>query len=99
MLNQVILVGRIVRDPEMKLPADNRDTVIVLAIPNSYKNSNGEYDTNFIKCVLYNGIAKNVIEYCHKGDLVGVRGRIVATNEENMMIVANRITFLTQSSK
>ena len=58
---------------------------LTLAVPRSYKNSEGEYETDFIPCVLWQGIAENVVNYCKKGDLVGVKGRVQAreyTTEE-----------------
>ena len=77
MLNQTVLVGRLVRDPELyETESGNKVTNITLAVPRSYKNSNGEYDTDFINCVLWKGIAESASEYCHKGDLLGVKGRI-----------------------
>lgn len=61
MLNQVILVGRLVFDPELKTLDDGRKvTTITLAIQRSYKNSeSGEYDTDFIRCTLWTGIGKH----------------------------------------
>ena len=72
MLNQTVIVGRIVRDPELReTESGHKVSNITLAVPRSFKNSNGEYDTDFISCVLWQGIAENTAEYCHKGDLVG----------------------------
>ena len=72
MLNQAVLVGRIVYDPELR-ETDNGNKVanVTLAVPRSFKNSDGEYDTDFISCVLWKGVAENTVEYCKKGDLVG----------------------------
>ena len=54
MLNQTVLVGRLVRDPELyETESGNKVTNITLAVPRSYKNSNGEYDTDYINCVLW----------------------------------------------
>ena len=48
MLNQSVLVGRVVRDPELKETENgNKVTNLTLAVPRSYKNVNGEYDTDF----------------------------------------------------
>ena len=98
-LNQVVLVGRIVKDPELhEAENGNKLTYITIAVPRPFKNVNGEYDTDFISCSVWKGVAENVCEYCKKGDLVGVRGRIETyKDEENhqvMDIVADKITFL-----
>ena len=99
MLNQIVLVGRLVQDPKIKELENGRKVCnITLAIPRSYKNSNGEYETDFIDCVLWTGIAENTSEYCKKGDLLGVRGRL-ETREKNgkriVQVVAERVTFLS----
>ena len=55
MLNQVVLVGRLVRDPTMKKTESGRKmSYITLAIPRSFKNVHGEYDSDFIDCIQNN---------------------------------------------
>ena len=77
MLNQSILVGRIVKEPEVRETENGtKVTNITLAVQRPYKNVEGEYDTDFISCVLWKGIAETTAEYCKKGDLIGIRGRI-----------------------
>ena len=74
MLNQTVLVGRLVQDPKIyETENGNKITSITLAVPRSYKNINGEYDTDFIPCVLWKGVAENTAAYCHKGDLLGIK--------------------------
>lgn len=99
MLNQTVLVGRMVSDPQItETENGGKVTTIKLEIPRSYKNTNGEYETDFVPCVLLNGIAINTCEYCKKGDLLGVKGRI-QSKENNIEIIAEKITFLSSSSK
>lgn len=108
MLNQSILVGRIVREPEVK-EAENGSKVthISLAVQRSYKNVNGEYDCDFIPCVLWRGIAESTAEYCKKGDLIGVRGRLQTrsielpdeTKRNLIEVVAEKVTFLSTKPK
>lgn len=104
MINNLYAVGRLVRDPEIR-ETDNGKTVanITIAIPRSYKNAEGEYDTDFLDCTLWAGVAQNTHEYCKKGDLIGVRGRVESSKDENgynsMRIVAERITFLAAEKK
>lgn len=107
MLNQIVLVGRIVRQPELK-EAENKSkyTYMTLAVPRGFKNVNGEYDTDFIDCVLWDNIAANTTEYCKKGDIVGIRGRLqtrmIENKKENhnqkvIEVICERITFLSSN--
>lgn len=104
MLNQTILVGRLVRDPELyETENGNKMTNITLAVPRSYKNVDGEYETDFVNCILWRGVAENAAEYCKKGDLLGVKGhlqtRTIQLDEENkrhvMEVVAEKVTYLS----
>lgn len=73
MLNQVVLVGRIVRTPELRVTdTGKKTTTVTLAIPRSYKNIEGEYETDFLDCTLWTNVAENTTEYCKSGDMVGV---------------------------
>lgn len=94
MLNQIILVGRITSDLEINEVGNRKVVTITLAIPRSYKNENGEYETDFVPITLCNGIAKTTYEYCKKGDIVGAKGRI-QTKKDKIEIVAEKITFLS----
>ena len=100
MLNQVVLVGRLTSDLEAKELEDGKKvTNMTLAIPRSFKNADGEYETDFVECTLWNNIAENTTEYCRKGDLVGVKGRLQKGSEDNeLKIIAEKVTFL-QSKK
>ena len=102
MLNQSVIVGRLVKDPELyETENGNKVTNITLAVPRSYKNMDGEYDTDFINCTLWKGIAENAVEYCHKGDLLGVKGRLQSRtieeekNKTIMELVAEKVTYLS----
>lgn len=77
MMNQVILIGRITKDIELR-HFENGNAVInfSLAVPRDYKNSQGEYETDFIDIQATNKIAELTSEYCKKGDLISVRGRL-----------------------
>lgn len=103
MLNQTVIVGRIVKDPELKeTETGKKVTNITLAVPRSFKNMNGEYETDYIPCVLWKGVAESTTQYCKKGDLVGIKGRIQSRSyeiEEDkkyvVELVAEKVTFLT----
>lgn len=103
MLNQIVIAGRLVADPEItKCENNKKRTFITVAVPRSYKNMDGNYDTDFIRCVLWNVIAENTCEYCKKGDIVGVKGRLQTSSYEdkdgnkkyNVDVIAEKVTFL-----
>lgn len=107
MLNQAILVGRLVADPKINEEGEKKTATLTLAIPRSFKNADGEYDTDFITCSLWGGIAENTTAYCKKGDIVGVKGRLQSNKYENedgtisykTEVVAEKVTFLSSKSK
>ena len=106
MLNQVILVGRLVRNPELQVTdSGKKRSSITLAVSRGYKNVNGEYDTDFFDCTLWTGIAENTHEYCKSGDVIGVKGRLQTwmlenddgTKTKKMEIIAEKVTFLSSA--
>lgn|SRR5574344_1573224 len=108
MLNQTVLVGRLTKDPEMS-NTDNGKKVsnIILAVQRCYKNTEGLYDTDFIKCILWNGIAENTVTYCHSGDVVGIKGRLQSDSYLDddgktkyvTEVIAEKVTFLTSKKE
>lgn len=94
MLNQVMIVGRMTNEIEIKEKEGKEYTELVLAVPRSEKNDEGIYETDFIPSVLWSGIANNVKDYCKKGDIIGIRGRIEAI-EGKIVIKAEKVTFLS----
>lgn len=108
MLNQAVLVGRIVQTPELRETENGKKLArMTLAVPRSFKNSNGEYETDFISCIMWKGVAESTVEYCQTGDLVGIKGRIqtrnIETEEEHkrqlVEVVAEKVTFLSNKPK
>lgn len=103
MLNQVVLVGRLAGDPELYQTETGKKVArMVLAVPRTYKNTEGEYETDFISCKLWQVVAQNTTEYCKKGDLIGLRGRLETYNYETeegrkylTEVVADKVTFLS----
>ena len=107
MLNQIVLIGRLTRNITVnESDSGIKVATIPLAIPRSFKNSDGTYDTDFVDCVAFDQIANNTSEYCEKGDIVGVKGRIQTRivdkegQKENVMeIIAEKVTFLSSHTK
>ena len=103
MLNNTVWVGRLVSNPELYEAENGKKACkITLAVPRPYKNADGEYDTDFVNCRLWAGVAQNTAEYCRKGDLIGIKGRIETYNYETedgkkyrTEVVADRVTFLS----
>ena len=106
MLNQVVLVGRLVKDPELiETETEKKMSRITIAIPRSFKNMDGEYETDFVNCILWDIVAKNTVEYCKKGDIVGIKGRIqsnvVEKDDEKKYyvdVIAERVTYLSSKN-
>lgn len=107
MLNQLVLVGRLVKKPELReAESKKKYTYVTLAVPRSFKNVHGEYDTDFIDCILWDNVAATTVQYCDKGDIIGVRGRIQTrviekddTKNSVIEVIAEKITFLTSKEK
>ena len=106
-MNQIVLVGRITQDPKVT-EWDNGKKIcnVTVAIPRSYKNENGEYDTDFVKCTMWSGVAENTSEYCKQGDLIGIKGRIQTrviekdnSKQTIQEVIAEKVTFLAKSKE
>ena len=84
MLNQVILIGRLCKDIELKtLPSGKEVTSFTLAVQRNFKNQQNEYDTDFINCVAFGNIAKIMNQYCFKGQLINIVGRLQVRSWES----------------
>lgn len=104
MLNQVIIVGRVVDAPKVIETEEERTICkITLAVQRTYKNADGVYDTDFITCTLWDGLASKCTEFVCKGDLVGVKGRLQTDNVANedgtvtphINVIAEKISYLS----
>lgn len=102
-MNQVALVGRITKDPELRQLSEGRvQTSFIIAINRNYKNSHGEIDADFVPCSVWGKLATNVVKYCGKGSLIGVGGRLQTRTYERddgrrvfvIEVVAEEIRFL-----
>jgi len=84
MLNRVVLVGRMVRDPELRRTGSGiAVTSFTIAMNRNFTNQQGERQADFIPCVVWNKAAENTARYCGKGSLVGVEGRLQSRTYEN----------------
>ena len=77
MINRVILVGRITKDPELKSTQSNVSFVnFTLAVNRQFTDQSGERQADFIQCVVWRRQAENLNQYIRKGALLGIEGRI-----------------------
>ena len=84
MLNRVVLVGRMTRDPELRRTANGTPVAsFTLAMNRNFSSQNGERQADFIPCVVWNKAAQNTAKYCSKGSLVGVDGRLQSRSYQN----------------
>lgn len=105
-MNFVSLVGRLTQEPEISQCADGTyRTIIFVAVSRDYKNAEGITEADFIKVVLWNGIASATKDYCHKGDVVGIRGKLQTRTYETdekqkkhiLEVIADKITFINSN--
>ena len=102
-LNQVALVGRITKDPELRQLSEGRvQTNFIIAINRNFKNANGDIDADFVSCSVWGKLATNVVKYCGKGSLIGVGGRLQSRSYERddgrrvyvVEVIADEVRFL-----
>ena len=83
MINTVVMVGRMTRDPELRRTGSGAAvTSFTLALNRNYNSADGQ-QADYISCVVWNKVAENVAQYCSKGSLVGVEGRLRSRTYDN----------------
>lgn len=107
MLNQVVLVGRLTKDPELRKLEDSKSvTTISIAVQRPFKSGEtNDYETDFFNCTLWSGIAEATVDYCKKGSVVGIKARL--QQREFMLenkkifsypeIIVERISFISSN--
>ena len=84
MINRVVLVGRMIRDPELRRTQQgDAVTSFTLAVNRNFTSRDGQQQADFINCVVWRKPAENVERYCSKGSLVGVEGKIQTRSYDN----------------
>lgn len=84
MLNRVVLVGRLTKDPELRYtPSGAAVATFTLAVNRTFTNQQGEREADFINCVVWRRQAENVANFLKKGSLAGVDGRLQTRSYEN----------------
>lgn len=83
MINRVVLVGRLTKDPELRRTQNGTSVVSYTIAVNRRTQTPGQPDADFINCVAWNKTAELMAQYLHKGSLIGIEGRIQTRNYEN----------------
>lgn len=102
MINRVVLVGRLTRDPELRKTQNGTSVCSFTMAVNRRVQSQGQPEADFINCVAWNRVADLMTQYLHKGSLIGLEGRIQTRNYENQQgqrvyvteVVADNVQFL-----
>ncbi|MFW6381952.1 MAG: single-stranded DNA-binding protein [Bacillota bacterium] len=102
MLNKIILIGRLVRDPELRYTGSGTPVCnFTLAVERNYTNRDGDRDVDFIPVVTWQKLAENCAQHLGKGRLVAVDGRLQIRKSEkenrtyiNPEVVAQDVRFL-----
>ena len=90
MINRVVLVGRMTRDPELRRTNTGAAvTSFTLALNRNYNSADGQ-QADYINCVVWNKGAENVERYCSKGSLVGVEGRLRSRSYDNAQFLETK---------
>ena len=97
-MNKVILVGRLTADPEIRYSTGENATAVArfsVAVNRSFKNADGAYDADFPRVNAFGKTAEFINQYFHKGDMIGITGRITTgsyTNKEGQKVYTTDVT-------
>lgn len=108
-MNKVVLIGRLTKDPELRMTAGSGIAVstFTLAVDRNYKNSDGNYEADFINCRAWRKVAELVANNLSKGRLVGVSGSIQTgrytaqdgTTRYTTEVIVDEVKFLDRANK
>ena len=91
MLNQIVLIGKLTENPKLNTSENGvKVTSISVAVQRPFKNVDGVHDIDIITCIIGN----NSIDYCEKGDTVGIKGRLQNSNNK-IEVIAEKVTYFS----
>jgi single-strand DNA-binding protein len=83
MLNRIELIGRLTKDPELRYISSGHPMAqFTIAVNRDFKNAAGEREADFVRCVTWRKLAEQVGQYCSRGRLVAVEGRLQTRHYE-----------------
>jgi single-strand DNA-binding protein len=106
-LNRIVLIGRLTRDPELRyVPSGHPVASFTLAVDRPFANQQGERETDFIDIVAWRKLAEQVSQHLSKGRLVAVEGRLQIRSYETQdgqkrkvsEVVADGVRFLDRKA-
>mgnify|MGYP003292595059 CR=1 FL=1 len=93
MLNNVVLIGRLTADPEVKeISKESKVARFTLAVGRRYKNSEGEYEADFIRCNAWNQLADLIGQYTKQGDQIAIEGELQTSSYVDEKEVTRYVT-------
>ena len=92
MMNNSMIVGRI---KEIKKYEQN--TIVKVEVVRTFKNTNNEYETDIIPCVLFGEISDTTLQYCKIGDVIGIKGRL-QNNDDELLLIAEKVSFISSKN-
>ncbi len=98
MLNQIVLVGRLTEISILEEEGKKKE-IITLGVARNFENKEGIYETDLIKCYLSKYFYNNTLEYLKKGDAIGVRGRLETTENNELVVIVEKLFFLSSRVK
>lgn len=106
MLNQCVLVGRVVELPKLQETSNgNKVASMLLEVDRSFRNAEGQVEKDIFNVQLWRGIAETCCDVCTPGSIVAIKGRIQAFNHRkdeniyyNAEIIAEKVSFLNVNS-
>lgn len=108
MMNRIVLMGRLTRDPELRVTNSGVSTCgFSLAVDRAFKNGSGEQETDFIPIVVWRKQAENCATYLKKGSLVALEGRLQVRSYDDKEgqkrwvseVVADNVRFVNTGKK
>ena len=94
-MNKIVITGRTTADIELKQLTTGTSAIeFSVAVKRSFKNANGEYESDFFTCVAFRNTAETISRYVKKGDMIGIEGRLQTrsyTNKEGRKITVTEI--------
>ncbi|MBU0278080.1 single-stranded DNA-binding protein [Gemella sp. zg-1178] len=108
MLNQVMLIGRLVKKPELRESESGLSYLkSTIAVQSQYRSKDGEYEVEFLEFTAFGKVAKNTATYCDKGSMINIIGSLTnnvykdkkGINHYQISIIANKVNFLSKGNK